>query len=43
MPKEERFMINIWVVATTENIYWLLDGVHPTAMEHEIIKRERLK
>ncbi len=26
-----------------ENTYWLADGVHPTAMGHEIIKREWLK
>ena len=25
------------------NDYWLLDGVHPTAMGHELIKREWLK
>ena len=23
-----------------ENSYWLSDGVHPTAMGHELIKRE---
>lgn len=27
----------------TENTYWLADGVHPTAMGHELIKREWLK
>lgn len=27
----------------TENSYWLIDGVHPTAMGHEVIKREWLK
>lgn len=27
----------------TENNYWLGDGVHPTAMGHELIKREWLK
>ena len=27
----------------TENTYWLWDGVHPTAMGHELIKREWLK
>lgn len=26
-----------------ENTYWLGDGVHPTAMGHELIKREWLK
>lgn len=26
-----------------ENSYWLADGVHPTAMGHELIKREWLK
>ncbi len=26
-----------------ENTYWLTDGVHPTAMGHELIKREWLK
>lgn len=31
------------VSKTTENTYWLRDGVHPTAMGHEIIKREWLK
>lgn len=28
---------------TAENTYWLLDGVHPTAMGHELIKREWIK
>ena len=28
---------------STENAYWLKDGVHPTAMGHELIKREWLK
>lgn len=28
---------------TTENTYWLRDGVHPTPMGHELIKREWLK
>lgn len=28
---------------TAENTYWLFDGVHPTPMGHEIIKREWLK
>lgn len=28
---------------TTENTYWLRDGVHPTAMGHQIIKQEWLK
>lgn len=27
----------------TENTYWLRDGVHPTQMGHELIKREWLK
>ena len=31
------------VARTTENTYWLADGVHPTAMGHELIKREWLK
>ena len=31
------------VSRTTENTYWLQDGVHPTAMGHELIKREWLK
>ena len=26
-----------------ENTYWLGDGVHPTAMGHELIKREWLR
>ena len=26
-----------------ENTYWLADGIHPTAMGHELIKREWLK
>jgi len=26
-----------------ENTYWLEDGVHPTAMGHELIKREWIK
>lgn len=29
--------------AGTENSYWLADGVHPTAMGHELIAREWLK
>ena len=28
---------------TAENAYWLADGVHPTSMGHEMIKREWLK
>ncbi len=28
---------------TAENTYWLYDGVHPTAMGHQIIKNEWLK
>lgn len=28
---------------TVENAYWLYDGVHPTPMGHELIKREWLK
>ena len=28
---------------TAENTYWLVDGVHPTYMGHEMIKREWLK
>ena len=28
---------------TTENTYWTSDGVHPTTMGHELIKREWLK
>ena len=28
---------------SAENTYWLRDGVHPTAMGHELIKREWLK
>lgn len=28
---------------TAENAYWLADGVHPTPMGHELIKREWLK
>lgn len=28
---------------TAENTYWLSDGVHPTYMGHEMIKREWLK
>ena len=31
------------VAQVEENSYWLRDGVHPTAMGHEIIKREWLK
>lgn len=31
------------VAKTTENSYWLIDGVHPTAMGNELIKREWLK
>lgn len=27
----------------TEDTYWLADGVHPTAMGHELIKREWVK
>lgn len=28
---------------TADNTYWLMDGVHPTPMGHELIKREWLK
>lgn len=31
------------VAKTTGNSYWLFDGVHPTVMGHELIKREWLK
>ena len=31
------------VSAHTENAYWLSDGVHPTAMGHELIAKEWLK
>ena len=31
------------VAKTTGNTYWLFDGVHPTLMGHELIKREWLK
>ncbi len=31
------------VAKATENTYWLFDGVHPTLMGHELIKREWLK
>lgn len=31
------------LVKSAENTYWLRDGVHPTAMGHELIKREWLK
>ena len=31
------------VAKETGNTYWLFDGVHPTLMGHELIKREWLK
>lgn len=31
------------VAKTSENTYWLCDGVHPTAMGHELLKREWIK
>ena len=31
------------VANKAENTYWLYDGVHPTAMGHELIKQEWLK
>ena len=31
------------VAEKSNNIYWLADGVHPTPMGHELIKREWLK
>lgn len=31
------------VSENTENSYWLADGVHPTSMGHELIKREWIK
>lgn len=31
------------VAKSAENEYWLRDGVHPTAMGHELIKREWMK
>jgi len=31
------------VAEKSNNTYWLVDGVHPTPMGHELIKREWLK
>ena len=28
---------------TTDGSYWLRDGVHPTEMGHELLKREWVK
>ena len=40
IPLQENFDS---VSEKTENSYWLADGVHPTAMGHELIKREWIK
>ena len=40
IPLQEKFDE---AAGKAENIYWLADGVHPTAMGHELIKREWLK
>ena len=31
------------VAEIEECTYWLIDGVHPTAMGHELLKREWMK
>lgn len=40
VPLQEKFCK---AAENTENTYWLADGVHPTAMGHELIKKEWLK
>lgn len=40
VPLQEKFDE---AAKNTENTYWLRDGVHPSAMGHELIKREWLK
>ena len=40
IPLQEKFDE---ATGKAENTYWLADGVHPTAMGHELIKREWLK
>jgi lysophospholipase L1-like esterase len=40
VPLQEKFDE---VAKNTANDYWLVDGVHPDAMGHEVIKREWLK
>ena len=40
IPLQEKFDE---AAGKAENTYWLADGVHPTAMGHELIKREWLK
>lgn len=40
VPLQEKFDE---VARNTANDYWLVDGVHPDAMGHEVIKREWLK
>ena len=40
VPLQEKFEK---AAENTEQTYWLGDGVHPTAMGHELIKREWLK
>lgn len=40
VPLQDKFDA---VSENTENSYWLADGVHPTAMGHELIKREWIK
>ena len=39
VPLQEKFDV---VAKNTANDYWLVDGVHPNAMGHEVIKREWL-
>ena len=40
VPLQDKFDA---VSENTENSYWLTDGVHPTSMGHELIKREWIK
>ncbi len=40
VPLQDKFDA---ISQNTDNTYWLGDGVHPTAMGHELIKREWLK
>ena len=40
IPLQEKFEK---AAENTEQTYWVVDGVHPTAMGHELIKREWIK
>jgi len=40
IPLQEKFDV---ALKMADSSYWLIDGVHPTTMERELIKREWIK